>query len=49
MLVAFQGFPALPGDKKTGAGMENVFVVGYKVLFDHKYSRLRLFIIGGKF
>jgi hypothetical protein len=30
MLVAFQGFPAPPGGKKTGAVMENVFVLGYK-------------------
>jgi hypothetical protein len=29
MLVAFQGFPAPPGGKKTGAVMENVFVLGY--------------------
>jgi tellurite resistance protein TehA-like permease len=30
MLVTFQGFPAPPGGKKTGAVMENVFVLGYK-------------------
>jgi hypothetical protein len=30
MLVAFQGFTAPPGDKKTGAVMENVFVLGYR-------------------
>jgi hypothetical protein len=30
MLVAFQGFPAPPGGKKTGAVMENVFVLGYR-------------------
>jgi hypothetical protein len=32
MLVAFQGFPAPPGGKKTGAVMENVFVLGYSIL-----------------
>jgi hypothetical protein len=30
MLVAFQGFTAPPGGKKTVAGMENVFVGEYK-------------------
>jgi hypothetical protein len=29
MLVAFQGFTAPPGGKKTVAGMENVFVGEY--------------------
>jgi hypothetical protein len=29
MLVAFQGFTAPLGGKKTFAGMENVFVVEY--------------------
>ncbi|MCL1873011.1 MAG: heterodisulfide reductase-related iron-sulfur binding cluster [Clostridiales bacterium] len=32
MLVAFQGFPAPPGGKKTGRVMESVFVLGYKCL-----------------
>jgi hypothetical protein len=30
-LVAFQDFPAPPGGKKTGAVMENVFVLGYNI------------------
>jgi len=30
MLVAFQGFTAPPGGKKTGAVMANVFALGYK-------------------
>jgi hypothetical protein len=37
MLVAFQGFTAPPGGKKTVAGMENVFVGEYKLT-----SRFRL-------
>jgi hypothetical protein len=36
MLVAFQGFPAPPGGKKTGAVMENVFVLGYISIFHLK-------------
>jgi hypothetical protein len=32
MLVAFQGFTAPPGGKKTVAGMENVFVGEYIIV-----------------
>jgi hypothetical protein len=35
MLVAFQGFPAPPGGKKTGAVMENVFVLGYMFMAEY--------------
>jgi hypothetical protein len=42
MLVAFQGFPAPPGGKKTGAVMENVFVLGYKEYGHSKARRHRL-------
>jgi hypothetical protein len=31
MLVAFQGFTAPHGDKKTGADVANVCVLGYKI------------------
>jgi hypothetical protein len=39
MLVAFQGFPAPPGGKKTGAVMENVFVLGYNTILRQLYFK----------
>ncbi|MCL1873876.1 MAG: hypothetical protein FWF85_07150, partial [Clostridiales bacterium] len=43
MLVAFQGFPAPPGGKKTGAVMENVFVLGY--IYEKRETDMILYLL----